>query len=100
MIQHSECELLVCVGPQTDVNCELCTYTHKSSVILLDSLNSFIRSSLHTIDCTWTSPTKSGQETRELSLVQKAVKYSIVSQHKGQKEANTRLGRYTIKHYM
>ena len=72
---------------QTDVYCELCTYICKSSVILLDSLNSFIRSSLHTRDCTWTSPTKSGQETRELSLVQKEVKYSIVSQHKGQKEA-------------
>ena len=54
---------------------ELCTYIWKSSVILLDSLNSFIRSSLHIKDCTWTSPTKSGQETRELSLVQKAVKY-------------------------
>ena len=91
---------MVCVGAQTDVYCELRTYIHKSSVIVLDSLNSFIRSSLHTRDCTWTSPTKSGQETRELSLVQKAVKYSIVSQHKGQKEANTRLGRYTMKHYM
>ena len=100
MIQHSECEFLVCVGPYTDVYCELHTYTCKSSVILLDSLDSFIRSSLHTRDCTWTSPTKSGQETRELSLVQKAVKYSIVSQHKGQKEANTRLGRYTRKHHM
>ena len=94
--------------------CEPCTYICKSSVILLDSLNSFIRSSLHNRDCTWTSPIESGQETRELSLVQKAVKYSTVSQHKGQKavkystvsqhkgqkEANTRLGCYTVKHYM
>ena len=67
-----------------------------SSVTLLDNLNSFIRSSLHTRVCAWTSPTKSGHETRKLSLAQKEVKYSIVSQHKGHKEANMRLGCYTI----
>ena len=79
MIQHSECEFLVCVVQR--VMCIVSyvhTYTRKCSVILLDNLNSFISSSLHTRDCTWISPTKSGQETRELSAAQKAVKYSIV----------------------
>ena len=79
----SECEFLVCVSAEIDVYCELrtCVHTHirESSVILLNSLNSFISSSLHTRDCTWTSPTKPGHETREMSLAQKAVKYSIVS---------------------